>query len=40
MGTTNLNKCDAESNFESHKKYKQGYTTWEKESKEGGFIDG
>lgn len=34
------NKCDAESNFESHKKYKQGYTTWEKESKEGGFIDG
>lgn len=34
------NKCDADSNFASHKKYKQEYTTWEKESKEGGIIDG
>lgn len=34
------NKCDKESNFASHKKYKQGYTTWEKESKEGGIING
>lgn len=31
---------DAESNFTSHKKYKQGYTTWEQESKEGGGIGG
>ena len=34
------NQCDADSNFASHKKYKQEYTTWEKESKEGGIIDG
>lgn len=34
------NKCDVECNFASHKKYKQEYTTWEKESKEGGIIDG
>ncbi len=34
------NKCDANSNFASHKKYKQEYTRWEKESKEGGIIDG
>ena len=34
------NKCDVDSNFASHKKYKQEYTTWEKESKEGGIIDG
>lgn len=34
------NACDVESNFNSHKKYKQEYTTWEKESKEGGIIDG
>ena len=34
------NRCDVESNFASHKKYKQEYTTWEKESKEGGIIDG
>lgn len=34
------NKCDAESNFASHKRYKQEYTTWEKESKEGGTISG
>lgn len=34
------NKCDVESNFTSHKKYKQEYTTWEKEIKEGGIIDG
>ena len=33
------NMCDAENNFSSHKKYKQEYTTWEKESKEGGFTD-
>ena len=34
------NRCDVESNFASHKKYKQEYTTWEKESREGGIIDG
>lgn len=34
------NKCDSHGNFASHKKYKQEYTTWEKESKEGGIIDG
>lgn len=34
------NKCDAESNFASHKKYKQEYTKWERENKEGGIIDG
>lgn len=34
------NRCDVESNFASHKKYKQEYTTWEKSSKEGGIIDG
>ncbi len=34
------NRCDMESNFASHKKYKQEYTTWEKDIKEGGIIDG
>ena len=34
------NECDVENNFTSHKKYKQEYTTWEKEIKEGGIIDG
>lgn len=34
------NRCNVESNFASHKKYKQEYTTWEKESKEGGIING
>lgn len=34
------NKCDTENNFDSHKKYKQEYTNWEKESKEGGIING
>lgn len=34
------NQCDVESNFASHQKYKQEYTTWEKESKEGGIING
>lgn len=33
------NKCDAGNNFASHKKYKQEYTTWEKEIKEGGVIN-
>ncbi len=33
------NRCDAENNFASHKRYKQEYTTWEKESKEGGIIN-
>lgn len=33
------NRDDVKSNLASHKKYKQGYTTWEKESKEGGIID-
>ena len=34
------NRCDVESNFISHQKYKQEYTTWEKESKEGGIVNG
>ncbi len=34
------NVCDADNNFASHKKYKQEYTAWEKESKEGGSING
>ena len=34
------NMCDMDSNFSSHKKYKQEYTAWEKESKEGGIING
>lgn len=34
------NRCDVENNFASHQKYKQEYTTWEKESKEGGIING
>lgn len=34
------NKCNAESNFASHKKYKQEYTLWEKENREGGIVDG
>lgn len=33
------NECDRESNFKSHKNYKQDYTTWEKESREGGIIN-
>lgn len=33
------NKCDAQKNVKSHMIYKQAYTTWEKESKEGGIID-
>ena len=33
------NRDDVKSNLASHKKYKQGYTTWEKDSKEGGIID-
>lgn len=34
------NECDKKNNFDSHKKYKQEYTNWEKESKEGGIING
>lgn len=34
------NQCDAEGNFASHKKYKQEYTLWEKENREGGIVDG
>ena len=34
------NRCDVEKNFASHKKYKQEYTSWEKESKEGGIVNG
>ena len=34
------NRCDVKSNFASHQKYKQEYTSWEKESKEGGIING
>ena len=33
------NMCDMDSNFSSQKKYKQEYTAWEKESKEGGIIN-
>ena len=33
------NRCNAESNFASHLKYKQEYTTWEKDTKEGGIIN-
>lgn len=33
------NECDRENNLKSHKKYKQEYTTWEKESKEGGIVN-
>lgn len=33
------NECDRENNLNSHKKYKQEYTTWEKESKEGGIVN-
>ena len=33
------NECDRKSNLASHKKYKQGYTSWEKESKEGGITN-
>ena len=33
------NRIDMEKNFASHKQYKQEYTTWEKESKEGGIIN-
>ena len=29
------NRCDAETNFESHKEYKQAYTIWEQNRKEG-----
>lgn len=31
---------DEKSNEESHSKYKQEYTSWEKESQEGGIVDG
>ena len=34
------NLCDAEKNLISHNEYKQGYTSWEKESKKGGIISG
>lgn len=34
------NVQDAARNFASHKRYKQEYTTWEKESREGGIING
>lgn len=34
------NRCDVQCNFASHKKYKQEYTTWERESKEGGITHG
>lgn len=33
------NECDGEKNLESHRKYKQEYTTWEKESMEGGITN-
>ena len=32
------NQSDCKGNFESHKKYKQNYTNWEQETKEGGII--
>lgn len=34
------NRSNVESNFVSHKNYKQEYTTWEKEIEEGGIVDG
>ena len=34
------NRCDADSNFAFHKRYKQEYTTWEKERQGGGINDG
>jgi ppGpp synthetase/RelA/SpoT-type nucleotidyltranferase len=34
------NSCDADKNLVSHQKYKQGYTAWEDESKEGGVDNG
>ena len=33
------NECDRENNLKTHKKYKQEYTTCEKESKEGGIVN-
>lgn len=33
------NSCDNDANIKSHKEYKQGYTTWEKENKEGGITN-
>ena len=33
------NKEESKENFESHKRYKQEYTSWEKELKEGGIND-
>ena len=33
------NSCDKENNFASHKKHKQAYTDWEKESMEGGISN-
>ena len=32
------NNCDRENNLSSHKKYKQEYTTWEKETKKGEIL--
>lgn len=34
------NDLDKDGNFASHKQYKQEYTYWEKETKEGGIING
>lgn len=34
------NDLDKDRNFISHKQYKQEYTSWEKEAKEGGIING
>lgn len=34
------NQCDVRGNLASHKRYKQDYTTWEKESREGGILHG
>lgn len=33
------NRHDENSNLISHKKYKQEYTLWEKENKEGGILN-
>lgn len=34
------NQRNKETNFESHKQYKQGYTVWENENKKGGITNG
>ena len=40
MNLERFQLSDVQCNFASHKKYKQEYTTWERESKEGGITHG